>query len=116
MHIFTYDSKGHPILEAAAVAESLCDATSSAKTNSDPAVSCVAPQGATAQSPGSDLDLPDSVMDKTDDRTKKREALEDELEDIELEQLFVKSEQRMSGLEQRKRRVRKELAQLDDVE
>ena len=61
MHIFTYDSKGQPILEAVAVAQSLCDASSSANTNSDLVMSDVAPQDTAAQSPGSDLDQPNSI-------------------------------------------------------
>lgn len=50
-----------------------------------------------------------TALPNVNDHIKKRKALEAQLEDIE-------EEQRTLELEQRKRRVRRELAQLDDVE
>lgn len=58
-----------------------------------------------------------SILPSISDRNKKRKALEEELEDIDLKQRFVKLEQQHLYLEQRKCHAKRKLAQLgEDVE
>jgi hypothetical protein len=58
-----------------------------------------------------------SILPSISDCNKKRKALEEELEDIDLKQRFVKLEQQHLYLEQRKCHAKRKLAQLgEDVE